>query len=306
MFRIKKRGSAFMVRKLIVFFIICSVSLLSSCESKEVKEVGRVAQGNHNMEPKENTIPEARFPADLSWKKEYLLEIMGESSFLEKKTVASMQKWREEIIEFSKTQDQLFINGPNKKQVALTFDDGPDSTVTSAVIGVLDQYGVKGNFFFLGSEAEKHSEVVKEAYEKGHLVLSHSYNHIQLDQLGEAEIQNEIERAGNVIESIIGKEPAFIRTPYGSTNELVADVAKENKYSIILWSIDSLDWAQKSPDVIYSNVVTNIRNGDIILMHTDSDEYDTYEALPGIIEELQKRGYEIVDLETMLGISAYQ
>ncbi|MEI2401198.1 polysaccharide deacetylase family protein, partial [Paenibacillus phytohabitans] len=200
----------------------------------------------HKMEPKESTIPEARFPADTSWKREYLLDIKGESPFLEKKTVMSMQKWREEIIEFSKSQEHVFINGPNKKQVALTFDDGPDSTVTSAVIGVLDQYGVKGNFFFLGSEAEKHPDVVKEADEKGHLVLSHSYHHVQLDQLGETEIRNEMEQAGHVIESIIGKEPAFIRTPYGSTNELVANVAKEQKYSIILWSIDSLDWAQKS------------------------------------------------------------
>ncbi|MEH7224004.1 polysaccharide deacetylase family protein [Bacillus sp. JJ1566] len=295
-----------MNQKVILFLIICSVCLLSSCVSKEVKEVGGVAKGNHSIEPKEDTVPEARFPADTSWKNDYLLEIKGESPFLEKKTVTSMQKWRDEIIEFSKTRENVFINGPNKKQVALTFDDGPDSTVTSAVIGVLNQYGVKGNFFFLGSEAEMHPEVVKEAYEKGHLVLSHSYHHVQLDLLGEAEIRNEIVQAGDVIESIIGKEPALIRTPYGSTNELVADVAKEENYSIILWSIDSLDWAQKSTDVIYSNVVKNIRNGDIILMHTDSDEYDTYEALPSIIEELQKQGYEIVDLETMLGIQAYQ
>ncbi len=271
-----------------------------------MKEVGGMAHGNHDLKPKVNTVPEARFPLDTSWKTEYLLEIKGESPFLEKRTVVSMQKWRDEIIEFSKTQETVFINGPNKKQVALTFDDGPDSTVTSAVIGVLDQYGVKGNFFFLGSEAQRHPMVVKEAYEKGHLVLSHSYHHVQLDKLGEAEIRNEIKQAGAVIEAIIGKEPALVRTPYGSTNELVADVAKENNYSIILWSIDSLDWAQKNTDVIYSNVVKNIRNGDIILMHADSDEYDTYEALPSIIEELQGLGYEIVDLETLLGVPAYQ
>nr|WP_304219442.1 polysaccharide deacetylase family protein [Fredinandcohnia onubensis] len=271
-----------------------------------MKEVGGVAYGNHNIEQKEETIPNKRFSVDRSWKNEYLLEIKGESPYLEKKTVTSMQKWREEIIEFSKTQENVYINGPNKKQVALTFDDGPDSTVTSAVIGVLDQYGVKGNFFFLGSEAEKHPEVVKEAYEKGHLVLSHSYHHVQLDQLSEPEVRNEVELAGTAIEEIIGQAPALVRTPYGSTNELVAEVAKENNVSIILWSIDSLDWAQRSTDVISSNVLTNIRNGDIILMHTDADEYDTYEVLPSIIEELQEQGYEIVDLETLLGLPAYQ
>ncbi|MGN7295984.1 polysaccharide deacetylase family protein [Ferdinandcohnia sp. SAFN-114] len=295
-----------MVQRVFLLCMICLVFMLTSCSSQEMKEVGGVAYGNHNIEQKEETIPNARFSVDSSWKNEYLLEIKGESPYLEKKTVASMQKWREEIIEFSKTQENVYINGPNKKQVALTFDDGPDSTVTSAVIGVLDNYGVKGNFFFLGSEAEKHPEVVKEAYEKGHLVLSHSYHHVQLDKLSEVEIRNEIEMAGTAIEEIIGKEPALVRTPYGSTNELVVEVAKENNVSIIIWSIDSLDWAQRSTDVIYSNVFSNIRNGDIILMHTDSDEYDTYEALPRIIEELQEQGYEIVDLETLLGQPAYQ
>lgn len=295
-----------MVQRVILFSIICSAFLLASCSSKEMKEVGGVAYGNHNIEQKEETIPNARFSVDRSWKNEYLLEIIGESPYLEKKTVTSMKKWREEIIEFSKTQDNVYINGPNKKQVALTFDDGPDSTVTSAVIGVLDQYGVKGNFFFLGSEAEKHPEVVKEAYEKGHLVLSHSYHHVQLDKLSEPEVRNEIEQAGTAIEEIIGQKPALVRTPYGSTNELVAEIAKEDNVSIILWSIDSLDWAQRSTDVISSNVLSNIRNGDIILMHTDADEYDTYEVLPSIIEELQEQGYEIVDLETLLGLPAYQ
>jgi peptidoglycan-N-acetylglucosamine deacetylase len=295
-----------MIRKVILFSIICSAFLLASCSSKEMKEVGGVAFGNHNIEQKEETIPNARFSVDRSWKNEYLLEIKGDSPYLEKKTVTSMQKWREEIIEFSKTQENVYINGPNKKQVALTFDDGPDSTVTSAVIGVLDQYGVKGNFFFLGSEAEKYPEVVKEAYEKGHLVLSHSYHHVQLDKLSEPEVRNEIEQAGTAIEEIIGQEPALVRTPYGSTNQLVAEIAKEDNVSIILWSIDSLDWAQRSTDVISSNVLTNIRNGDIILMHTDADEYDTYEVLPSIIEELQEQGYEIVDLETLLGLPAYQ
>ncbi len=295
-----------MVQRVILLCMICLLFLLTSCSSQKTKEVGGVAYGNHNIEQKEETIPNARFSVDSSWKNEYLLEIKGDSPYLENKTVSSMQKWREEIIEFSKTHENVYINGPNKKQVALTFDDGPDSTVTSAVIGVLDDYGVKGNFFFLGSEAVKHPEVVKEAYEKGHLVLSHSYHHVQLDKLSEPEIRNEIEQAGTAIEEIIGKEPALVRTPYGSTNELVAEIAKENNVSIIIWSIDSLDWAQRSTDVIYSNVFSNIRNGDIILMHTDSDEYDTYEALPLIIEELQEQGYEIVDLETLIGQPAYQ
>ncbi|MFT4416142.1 polysaccharide deacetylase family protein [Fredinandcohnia humi] len=260
----------------------------------------------HFLEPKGEQAPPSRFPVDTSWKAEYVLDIKGESPFLSENVRESMEQWREEIVEFSQTTSNVFMNGPDKKRVALTFDDGPDETVTSAIIGVLDQYQVKGNFFFVGSEVEKQPQVVKEAYEKGHLVLSHSYNHVELTKLEKNEVEMEFEKAGDVLESIIGKKTALMRTPYGSTNELVAEVAKDKGYSVILWSIDTLDWAQRSTDVIMSNVVDNVRNGEIILMHSDSDEYDTYEALPKMIEALQEKGYEIVDLETLLGVSAYK
>nr|WP_275695709.1 polysaccharide deacetylase family protein [Fredinandcohnia sp. SECRCQ15] len=236
----------------------------------------------------------------------YLLDIKGESPHLSKKSWESMMKWRKEIVEFSKGQNHMYMNGPNVKKVALTFDDGPDSTVTPGIINVLDRYKVKGNFFFLGSQINQYPEVVKEAYDRGHLVLSHTYNHIELTKIGREEIRKEIKDTGEAIKSIIGKEPAILRTPYGSTNQEVADAVRSEEYSIVLWSIDSLDWAQKDPDVIVDNVVNHIRNGDIILMHSDSDEYDTYEALPTIIEALQNQGYEIVDLETLLGVKAYK
>ncbi|EKN66004.1 polysaccharide deacetylase [Neobacillus bataviensis LMG 21833] len=72
------------------------------------------------------------------------------------------------------------------------------------------------------------------------------------------------------------------------------------------WSIDTLDWSQKEAKNIVNNVMSNVRNGDIILMHSDSDKGETQKALPLLIEELQKRNFEIVDLEDLLNIKAYQ
>jgi peptidoglycan/xylan/chitin deacetylase (PgdA/CDA1 family) len=129
---------------------------------------------------------------------------------------------------------------------------------------------------------------------------------VELTKLGKEDIRTEIDKAGKTIKSVIGKEPAIIRTPYGDTDTQVASVSKQEGYSIVLWSIDTLDWSQKDSTNIVKNVVDNIRNGDIILMHSDSDKSETKKALPLLIEELQKRNFEIVDLETMLNVKAYK
>ncbi|MCJ8008549.1 polysaccharide deacetylase family protein [Lederbergia wuyishanensis] len=237
---------------------------------------------------------------------QYVLDIKGNSNQLTDKAWRSMQNWRVQIKKFTTEHNNVYLNGPNKKMVALTFDDGPDETITPAIIDVLNDYNVKGNFFFLGSNVKLHPEVVKKAYESGHLVLSHSFNHVELTRLGKGEVEKEIKGAGEEIQSVIGKMPAILRTPYGDTNDQVVNVSKEQGYSIVLWSIDTLDWSQKDATNIVKNVVGNVRNGDIILMHSDSDKMETEKALPLIIEALEKMNYEIVDLETLLNIKAYQ
>ncbi|MEK3887854.1 polysaccharide deacetylase family protein [Bacillus sp. FSL K6-3431] len=236
----------------------------------------------------------------------YTLPINGNSNKLTKQSWNSMLDWRKQIVEFSKTQENVFIHGTNQKMVALTFDDGPDNTVTPAIIDILEKYDVNGNFFFIGSNVKLYPEVVKSAYEKGNLVLNHSNNHVELTKLSIEGIQMEIDGAEEAIQSIIGKRPAIIRTPYGDTNEQVAAVSKEKGYSIVLWSIDTLDWSQKEVSNITKNIVDNVRNGDIILMHSATEHSETAKALPLIIETLQKNNYQIVDLETLLDIPAYQ
>ncbi|WP_160314243.1 MULTISPECIES: polysaccharide deacetylase family protein [unclassified Bacillus (in: firmicutes)] len=236
----------------------------------------------------------------------YVLDLKGNSDQLTNKQWQAMQTWRSDIVNFKENQPNLYINGRNEKKISLTFDDGPDEIVTPKIIEILQNHHVKGNFFFIGSEAEKYPQVVKNAYENGNLVLSHSYHHVDLTTLSNAEQANEINNAGLAIQTIIGKEPAMIRPPYGETNETLIENAKDKGYSVIIWSIDTLDWSQKDPENIIKNVTDNLRNGDIILMHSDSEKTETAKALPTIIEAVQEKGFEIVGLDELLGVEAYQ
>lgn len=246
------------------------------------------------------------YPKRAESKGDYILDIKGTSNKLTETAWASMQKWRKDIVLFAKNQENVFINGPDKKKVALTFDDGPDEVITPAIIDILASYHVKGNFFFIGGKVKDHPDVVMKAFKQGNLVLNHSYHHLELTKLNKNGVRKEIADTGQAIKSVIGKEPAIIRTPYGDTNANVAAISKQEGYSIVLWSIDTLDWSQKDSKNIVNNVLANVRNGDIILMHSDSDKVETKKALPLLIEELQKRNFEIVDLQDLLNIKGYQ
>ncbi|MFB3164625.1 DUF4309 domain-containing protein [Neobacillus sp. 179-J 1A1 HS] len=121
--------------------------------------------------------------------KDYILEIKGTSDNLSKKAWTNMQKSREEMFALAKSYPKnIFLNGSNQKKVALTFDDGPDKTVTPAIIDILAQYNVKGNFFFIGEKVRLYPEIVKTAFDNGNLVLSHSYYHNDLSKSGKEDI----------------------------------------------------------------------------------------------------------------------
>ena len=101
-------------------------------------------------------------------------------------------------------------------------------------------------------------------------------------------------------------QPAIIRPPYGSINNDVLDVCKNNGEKVVLWSIDTLDWSQLEPDHIVQNVLSNVRPGDIILMHSTDGREATVEALPRIIEGLRQKGYDMVSLSVLLQTPAYK
>lgn len=237
----------------------------------------------------------------------YILPIKGNSNTLSATAWENMQAWRNEMVTVMKQHpNQIFLNGPNRKMVALTFDDGPDLINTPVIIDTLAKYQVQGNFFFIGEKVRKYPEVVKNAYNQGNLVLSHSYYHHDLSKETASQIEADLAKTEKAFQDVVGVEPALLRPPYGAVNDTVISTGVQNGYKEILWSIDTLDWSQKESSNIVNNVLKNIRNGDIILMHSNEDKTETAKALPQIIEGLKQRGFEIVSLQTMLNVKPYK
>lgn len=285
-----------------ILIIVC-LFLLSSCNNKVSTESKNTETTQNTNQSYKNTKEDEKQNNE-----KIIYEILGKSNKLTEKEKASTKKWMEDIIRIAKENpNYVFVNGDTaKKQVALTFDDGPDGKVTPKILEILKKNNVKGNFFFVGENVIRYPSIVKKAYEEGNLVLNHSYTHPDFKKENNDVIKNQIIRTENEIFKIIGKKPAIIRPPYGDIDERVLSNIIQTDNNVAVWSIDTLDWSQKERDNIIKNVVDNLRPGDIILMHSNGDKSETAAALPQIILGIKEKGYEIVTLDKLLEIKPYK
>lgn len=181
------------------------------------------------------------------------------------------------------------------KQVALTFDDGPDPVYTPMILEGLEKRDVKATFFLMGKQVELYPDIVKEMYEKGHQLGNHSYSHRQMTKMSEEEVLNEFDKTNELIEQITGIIPEVFRPPFGSLNDSV-----ESRIDMVevLWDIDPLDWCTSDTGTVVQRIVSKVDDNQIILMH-DSSQTSVNAALQ-IVDILQKQGYEFVTVEDII------
>ena len=183
----------------------------------------------------------------------------------------------------------------DEKKVALTFDDGPNADYTGKLLKGLKERGVCATFFLLGTEIEKYPELVKQIYEDGHLIGTHSYQHVNLCNLTDEAAVEQIVKTNTLLEEITGKVPLFIRPPFGCWKK---DLDYETMMIEVLWDIDPKDWCTDNMQVIVNRVLKEVEDGDIILLHDASQS--SVEAALQIVDQLQREGYLFVTVEELV------
>ncbi len=181
-----------------------------------------------------------------------------------------------------------------EKAIALTFDDGP-SGYTEELLDGLGLYKAKVSFFVIGKQAEKNPEIVQRAYDEGHLIGNHTYSHIDFYKSSLSKIKEDIEKGSDVIESITGEEPLFLRAPYGNVNFIQLN---QLDCFFIQWSSSTYDWFKEEEEYIYKRIMKESKDGAIILMH-DTREV-TVKAVLRAIPQLQEQGFELVRVDELL------
>lgn len=187
------------------------------------------------------------------------------------------------------------------KKVALTFDDGPHPRLTSQILEILDEYKIKATFFVIGQNVDYYPAAMELLAKSGCEIGNHTYSHRSIRTMSDEQIQNEIIRCNSVLTDKFGITPVIMRPPQGAYNSTLQRVSNDANCDIILWSIDTRDWAHTPYNKIAQNVLGNVEGGDIILMHDYISGYSpTCEALRLIIPEMLERGYEFVTVSELI------
>lgn len=204
------------------------------------------------------------------------------------------------LIGYLEQQDVSVMSGSLRgeqdiKQIALTFDDGPHPYYTEQLLDGLKDRGVSATFFVTGEHASLHPDIIGRMAKEGHLIGNHTYSHMQLTSNNREEFKQELLRTNEVITGITGKEVVYVRPPYGSWDK---KFETEINMFPVLWSVDPLDWCSDNVACITNNVVTKVKENDIILMH---DYYaSSVTAALEIVDELKKQGFVFVTVEEIL------
>jgi len=181
------------------------------------------------------------------------------------------------------------------KRVALTFDDGPHPTVTKNILNILDKYNAKATFFIVGNRVEKNADIIKDAFERGHEIGNHTWNHANLTKLSSNQIAEQINSTNKAIKNVIGQNPTVFRPPYGAKNNQVSNAFD---LPVIMWTIDTLDWKYRDASKLLPMVKKNMHNNAIILMHDIHSS--TGDGLESVLKYLQAEGYEFVTVSELL------
>lgn len=189
--------------------------------------------------------------------------------------------------------------GPQERveapRIALTFDDGPREKSTERLLDELKKRDIKATFFLIGRYAEENPELVKRMYEEGHVIGNHTYSHVDLTRLPDAEAAREMEMTDEIVYGITGEHVRYVRPPFGIWQR---DLELDTEVLPVMWDIDPLDWTTENVDEIVNKVVTDAKENGIILLH---DCYESsVDAALRIADLLSAQGYEFVTVEELI------
>ena len=183
-----------------------------------------------------------------------------------------------------------------KPMVALTWDDGPKSSVGNHLMDVLEANNGRGTFFVVGERIDQAPDEVKRMVADGHEVGNHSWDHDEkLSKKGVDYIRSEFDKTNQKVQELTGVTPTLARLPGGITSE---DVKSTLTMPMIFWSIDTLDWKTKNAQSTIDAIQGSIKDGDIVLMH---ELYDaTSQACDTVIPWLNQQGYQMVTVSELI------
>lgn len=197
----------------------------------------------------------------------------------------------------------IYSVATEEKQVAISFDAAWGADKTQAIMDVCKEYNANATFFLVGFWVDKHGDMVKKIDENGFEIGTHSKTHPDMTKISQETMKQELEDSVKLINQHIEKKVTYFRPPYGAYNNALLDTANNLGLVTVQWDVDSLDWKGHSAQTIAERVLSQVKNGSIILMHNNAD--NVVPALTLLLAQLKQEGYKITSVGDLVYKSDY-
>jgi peptidoglycan-N-acetylglucosamine deacetylase len=195
----------------------------------------------------------------------------------------------------------------NARQIALTFDDGPNDPHTLHLLDVLSKHSVHATFFLIGRYVHQRPDIAAEIVRRGHTIGNHTFTHPLLIFQSAASIRLEISQCRDAIYDAVGEHSNLFRPPWGGRRPAVFRIARQLGLDPVMWNITGHDWKAPSPEYIDQKVGPKIRGGSVILLHDGghaafgTDRSATVTATDRLLDRHLAEGYQFVTIPEMIG-----
>jgi peptidoglycan/xylan/chitin deacetylase (PgdA/CDA1 family) len=192
------------------------------------------------------------------------------------------------------------------RQLALTYDDGPNDPHTLRLLEVLAKHNVHATFFLIGRYVRERPDIAREIAKAGHIVGNHTFTHPLLTFKSEKEIKQQLAACRAALQDSFGGHSNLFRPPFGGRRPAVLRIARELNLQPIMWNVTGYDWTAPPAATIERKVANQIHGGDVILLHDGgheqlgADRSQTVIATDHLISRYKSEGYEFVTIPQML------
>jgi peptidoglycan-N-acetylglucosamine deacetylase len=202
---------------------------------------------------------------------------------------------------------QTFVGlARGSRQMALTYDDGPNDPHTLRLLEILAKHNVRATFFLIGRYVEQRPELAREIVNAGHVVGNHTFIHPLLTFKSEAEIRLQLSQCNATLEDAVSVRSNLFRPPFGGRRPAVLRIARDLGLKPIMWNVTGYDWNAPPAAAIEGKVAKQIRGGDVILLHDGghkqmgADRSQTVIATDHLITRYKNEEYEFATIPQMM------
>lgn len=206
----------------------------------------------------------------------------------------------------SQLYGRTLVRGPNPRQLALTFDDGPNDPHTLKLLEVLAKHDVRATFFMVGRYVQQRPQIARAVAQAGHAIGNHTFTHPNLIFCSEMQTRIQLAECTRAIEDATSQTPKLFRPPFGGRRPSTLRIARDLGLAPVMWNVAGWDWSAQSSAAVEQKVSKQIRGGDIILLHDGShrqlgmDRSHTAAATDRLIGRYKAEGYQFVTIPEML------